>query len=486
VELAGGEARTARALDRVRRLSLPAIRVTPVLYGATVGYAVLFAVAAALHYFAFASGRLDLGDMVQAIWSTSHGHLLQVTTSTGHETVRLGAHVDPLLVLLVPLWWLWSSPLMLLVLQALAVSAGALPVYWLGRKHLATQGRAAALAAAYLVYPATQFNAYTPITGFHPVSLAVPLILFAIWFLDEGRLAPFAVFGLLAATTKEEIPLAVGCLGIWYAVRSGRRVAGLSILAAGVAATLVDFLVVIPRYSVAGSNPFASRYQEVGGTPDGIVHKAFTDPGALVHAVATGHKLAFVLLLLVPLLGLWAREPLLLLGAVPELVIDLLSSKPEQTSVGYHYTAGIIPFVIAATVLGAARLTRENTAAPYLVLTAVALVAVSTPIRFIGRDVTLTFHSPGVRAAKAHALSLIPRDASVSASNQLGAYLSTRRAISVFPGGRRASWLVVDRADSTYPDKAAYLRAVDAVEASPKWTTVYAAHGVAVLRKAGT
>jgi uncharacterized membrane protein len=463
-----------------------AVRVAWVVYGVVAAYAVLFVGAAALHYFAFATGRFDLGDMVQAIWSTAHGHFLQVMTSTGHETVRLGGHVDPFLALLVPLWWLWPSPLMLLVLQALAVAGGALPVYWLGRKHLRTEHAALAFALAFLLYPATQFNTFTPVTGFHSVSLAIPLVLFAIWFLDEGRIVPFAAFALLAATTKEEIPLAVGCLGIWYALRKGRRVAGLTIFALGVGVTLIDFLVIIPHYALPSSHPFAGRYQAVGGTPTGIVHKLLADPVALVHAVATGHKLAFILLVLGPFLGFWLREPLLLLGAVPDLAIDLLSSKPEQTSIGYHYTAGIVPFVVAASVLGASRLKRGIAAAPYLALAAVALTAVASPLRFAKQDVNLAFHSSGLRAAKAHALAMIPHDGSVSASNELGGFLSARRRVSVFPWGRRDAWLILDRGDSTYPDRAGYRLAVAQVEASPVWKVVYSSHGVDVLRKVGT
>ena len=68
----------------------------------------------------------------------------------------------------------------------------------------------------------------------------------------------------LAATTKEEIPLAIGCLGIWYAVRKGRRSAGLAIFALGLGATLVNVLVVIPHFSASGVSPFAGRYAQVG------------------------------------------------------------------------------------------------------------------------------------------------------------------------------------------------------------------------------
>jgi len=120
----------------------------------------------------------------------------------------------------------------------------------------------------------------------------------------------------LAFTTKEEIPLAVGCLGIWYAVRKGRRAFGLGVFGVGLAITLFDFLWLIPHFSPTGANLFISRYRDVGGTPGGMAHKLVTDPLAFVHAAASVHKAVYLLILLVPVLGLSLLEPLLLLGAV--------------------------------------------------------------------------------------------------------------------------------------------------------------------------
>src|SRR5919204_2637769 len=98
-------------------------------------YALVFGVAAVLDYVGFRSAGYDLGNNVQAIWNTAHGRLLETTSEYGRQFSRLGWHVDPLLVLFAPVWLIWSSPVILLVVQAAAVSAGALPVYWLGPNH---------------------------------------------------------------------------------------------------------------------------------------------------------------------------------------------------------------------------------------------------------------------------------------------------------------------------------------------------------------
>ena len=128
-----------------------------------------------------------------------------------------------------PLWWRWPD-LLLLVAQAAVVALGALPVFWLARKHLGSARAAPRLRAAYLLYPPVQ---WLVLDDFHAVALACPLLLFGFWYLDEDRPGAFAVVASLAMLTKEEIGFAVAGLGAsgmrWPA---GAR-AGLAIAAAG-------------------------------------------------------------------------------------------------------------------------------------------------------------------------------------------------------------------------------------------------------------
>lgn len=480
-ERAGIENTLAALRERMRFDQGEAAAVLRVVYAGVAAYAVLFAFAAVVHYTVFGAPRFDLGDMAQAIWNTQHGHFLETTTLSGHQHDRLGFHVDPFLLLFVPLFGIGSSPVLLLVVQALAVASGALPVFWLARKHLGSPRAGAHFAFAYLLYPATQFNAFTNEDGFHPVSFAVPLVLFALWLLDENRLVAFSVVALVAFTTKEEIPLAVGSLGLWYAVRRGHRLFGLNVFGAGIAVTLFNFLWVIPHLSPSGINPFAGRYRAVGGTPEGIAHKLVTDPLAFSHAVATGHKAFFVLLLLMPFLGLWLLEPLLLLGAVPDLAINLLSSEKAQTDVIHQYTAGIVPFVVAASIFGAARFRLKTVQLSMAVLVVVASTAILSPVFVFASDLR-ALGSPLV-SAKAHAVGMIPPRVPVSASNQLGGHLSERRYIYQFPYAVRADWIIADVNDATYPHIGDVRRSVRRYEADGTWRVVFSSHGIVVLHR---
>jgi uncharacterized membrane protein len=443
-------------------------------------YAAGFGTLAALEHRAFETGRFDLGNMTQAVWSTADGRPLDVTELGGEQISRLGAHVDPILAAFAPVWWLWPDPTLLLVVQAVALALGALPVFWLGRKHLGSDRAGALCALAYLLYPAVQWLA---LDEFHPVALACPLLLYALWYLDEDRFWAFVPFGLVAALTKEEVPLVVGALGLWYALAKRRRPAGFAVAASGAVATALSLAVVMPHFREGAEPAFYGRYNEVGGSPGGIVETALTDPLVVVEAVLERRDLLYVAELGLPLLGLFLAAPLLLVAALPELAANLLSSVSTQTSIRFHYTAPIAPFLLGASIMGAARIAPRR--GPELLLAgSLAGALLVGPLR-AGELV------PERRSAHddvaARALALVPDGVAVSSTNGLGAHLSERRRIHSFPVVRDAEWVLVDLKRASYLDR----RSAPSTAAVPlarllrdaSWTTVFEADGILVLRR---
>ena len=149
------------------------------------------------HYATFRLARYDLGNMVQAVWSTAHGRPLDVTDGlTGEQMVRLGSHVDPILGVARaaldrrPIAADSSSRCRFSRLRSgRCRSSGLLAAPRVGTA-------AALLALGYLAYP---WTAWTAVDAFHPVTLAIPLLFFAVWFLDSDRLLPFALCAILVA-----------------------------------------------------------------------------------------------------------------------------------------------------------------------------------------------------------------------------------------------------------------------------------------------
>ena len=274
--------------------------------------------------------------------------------------------------------------------------------------------------------------------------------------------------------------MAIGILALWYAARSGRRRFGLSVFALGAGLTVLDFLVVIPHF-LGKSTVFGGWYAAVGGSPTGIARMAVTHPLTLVHAVTTTHKLLYVVLLFAPFLCLWSFEPLLVLAAAPDLAINLLANRSGPTSLTYHYSAGVVPFVVAASIFGLARMRRHARRLSLYMLVAVLAIAAYSPLATAGASVRGAFAPDATQRAKAVAVSLIPAEAPVAASNRLGAQLSNRHRIMLFPQSvREARWIVADEADPFGRRSSAHRIAL--LRHDARWRLVYSSHGIFVLR----
>jgi uncharacterized membrane protein len=419
---------------------------------AAAAFASIFGTLAILRHRTFESGRFDLGNMTQAVWSTANGDVLSVTDVHGEQTLRLGSHFDPILAALAPLWWVWPSPEALLVLQAVALAAGAIPLYLLARRHL-PEWPAAAIACAYLLFPPVQ---WLTVSDFHPVALATPLLLAAWYFLDADRLWPFALFSAAAITTKEHVGLAVAGLGVWYALDRGERRTGTVIAVVAGAAALVAALVVVPSFAPAGG-AFVSRYE---------------DPSL------GWRDLGYVLRLLLPLALTPLGAAAALLPAVPELMLNAFSSTRTQTSVQTHYAATIAPALLVAAMFAVRRF-GERTG--FVVLGAAFAGAVV--LGPVGRtEIRADAHDAALRRA----VALVPDGAAVSTTNALGAHLSARERILSFPILFRADWVAIDTTRLTFMDSLRPDRSrgpVADLRRDRSWRLVFEEDGVLVFRQ---
>jgi uncharacterized membrane protein len=464
------------------------------IWGAVLGWTGVLFMVVRDAYLEFRLGRFDLGNMVQAVWSTAEGRPLDITHGqTGEQVSRLAAHVDPFLVLLAPLWLVWSSPLSLALAQVFVVSLGALPVFWLGRRHLGSERAAGLLALGYLAYP---WVATSAVGAIHPVTFAIPFLLFCIWFLDADRLLPFAICAALVMSTGELMGLPVAGLGLWYALARGKRLAGGVIAVAGAAWTFLAVYVVVRSFA-AGDSSFFGFYDHIGGSPEGVVRTLFTDPVAILAALVEGHDIVYLIWLGLPLLFLFLLSPGLALVALPQLLANTLSDFRSMSDPRYHSVAAVIPFLIAATIFGIARIgapRRTIAAAAVLTCSAMLALVVGPWGRAVGQKPLGGRESIAQARVEAlrDAIALVPDGAPVSVSNSVGAHLSARQFVYSVPVLGRAEWVVIDRGDPwvVRPDSPILtnhpeiVRALaERLERDAAWRSVFEREGVVVFRK---
>ncbi len=465
-------------------------------------WAAMFSWLSVSRHDAWWTGRFDLGNMVQAVWNTSRGEFLLATTSQGEQVSRLGSHVDPLLVVLVPFQWITDSAAPLLVVQAVAVAAGAIPAFLLGRLWLRDDRLAVAGALMWLLYAPIQ---WAVVTDLHAVTLAAPLLMLAIWAAETRRNWVLGISLFLALMGKEQVGLAVAILGVWIIVRQRRWITGAVVSVAALAWTAVSVLVIIPAAGSGLPEPFEQRFGRFGDSPSDALVGALSNPLEVITTIGGYPRLSYLVALLLPLLLLPLFAPLLAAAALPDLMLNMLADWWPNHSIEFHYAAIPSPFLVAAAMLGLAglrartrpewlaRLLRPAGAVAVVVIAASALGTVLTgPLPFFGplsqaTQARLGQYRPTAHAqALAGAAALIPGGAVVSAGNSPGGHLSARERILVFPVIGDAEWVVVDRTRPNMYDRldpVGFTAALDALRARPDFSPVYDRDGVMVFRR---
>ncbi len=309
---------------------------------------------AILRYETFKAGAFDLGNMDQVLWNTIHGRFFQFTNQAidwyGPPT-RLAIHFEPIILPLSLLYAFHADPRILLVFQTLALGSGALPVFLLTRRYIPEWPIFAALmATAYLLSPALLgLNIF----DFHPVSLATPLLLYAILALTYKHYVWFLIACVLACMCKEDIPLAVALLGILLIWKYKLPRLGTALIIGGLLWSFLAFKFIIPHfYPGVQANNYWYRYEALGSSPGAAVANLVFHPWLLFTTFFTMDRFYYLVGLARSVGFLPLLAPEWLLPALPSLAVNLLSTDPLLYSGVYHYNAAIIPFVMLSAIHG--------------------------------------------------------------------------------------------------------------------------------------
>jgi uncharacterized membrane protein len=406
--------------------------------------------------------------MDQAAWNTSQGRILERTPlyrapaeGSRYENRLLDAKLELIFIPLSTLYWLWSDPRTLLVVQTIFLAAGAVPLYGLAVDRLPHQekGRGAALpalllAAAYLLYLPLH---YVHMADFHPSALMVPLLIAAWWAMCRAKPRQYYAWLVLAMSCRIDaafVALALGVvIALWPSVAggdSGARKQGLYTVALAVGWLAFNFGVVVPLaqriYGPGAGDLVARRFGTLGEGPLAIARTVATRPAFVLAQFADRDKLQVFIDLLapagfVPLLG-----PLALLPALPVLAINLLAESTWQHSVHAHYMAPVIPFLWIAAVEGLAWLSTKRGVIRARPLARTVKLATFTVICALLVSIVLSPFPPGKGFHLANywqpstyqedlraVVALVPPGATTCVQSDLHPHLAQRRDAALYP-----------------------------------------------------
>ncbi|MBU2632403.1 DUF2079 domain-containing protein, partial [Patescibacteria group bacterium] len=418
-------------------------------------YNLYFIITTFLRHDNFYTGRFDLGNMDQVVWNTINGRIFQFTNPDGVNVMsRLSFHADFLLIFLSPLYLIWNNPKILLLIQTLAISVGAIFIYLIAKLILKNKKLALLFSFIFLLNPALQFvNLY----DFHAVAFSTTFLLAASFYLIRKNIPLMLIFLFLAGITKEQIWLIVGLFGCLLAIKSyfcKKRVNAniaigliLAFFSFSFFYYLVNFAMPLAR---GGEEHFAlSYYSEFGESPKSIIQNVILSPDKVVETVFQKEKIDYLFQIFGPLGFLSFVSPGFLIFTIPDFLIKLLSQNKQLYQIYYQYSASVTPFVFISAIYSISYLIKKmpkmhNFLVIYLLFWSLYTAYLFGPLpgaRKPNIDMYIKQQEDKLEIKKV--LSIIPNESSISASNSLGAHLMHRQNIFTAPIATESADFVV-------------------------------------------
>jgi uncharacterized membrane protein len=272
------------------------------VYGLTFVFGVLFAAIDISKYDHMLFDPNDFGLFDQVIWNSLHGHLFE-NTFFYDAPMLLGQRFSPILLALVPLYALLPNPHALAIVPPIAITLGALPLYWFARGRLGHL-IAFVVTLAYFLSPGIQSLA---LAHFYEIMIALPLLMFATFFLLDRRYVPFLICLGVALLCKEEVGFIAAGFGLYIAVVQRRASLGVSLTLVSVLWTGSLLFAVIPHfqgrsayYYIGGTNR-SQYYDYLGKNLAEVATTILTRPDIVARSLLIPDKISAVLWLLFPL-----------------------------------------------------------------------------------------------------------------------------------------------------------------------------------------
>lgn len=354
----------------------------------------------------FDYGKFDLGNMNQMVWNTLNGRFMYLTDYFGTNLPRWAmSHVDPILVLFVPLFALMPHPMLLTYAQILLILSSCFLVYKIAYLELKSKWAATFLGISFLFYPAVGY--ITAWTGFHGVSAVIPFFFGAFYVFEKmykenkfttKGIVLFWILLVLTMSGKEQLPLYVILYGLfillfrnpylhdfefnkvtkkWFKGFMGSFVTklSLSMVVIGSIWFVYAFFILIPQYAhyrVTGfdsfvvslglesstardvdlPNYFLARYDVFGDSYAQVFFNMLIRPDSVVRVFFGGDRVDNLIKTVGPMAYLPLAYPPLLALSVPDFMINYLTSADGvgTSEITNHRISMIIPVLFISTI----------------------------------------------------------------------------------------------------------------------------------------
>ncbi|MFW5739571.1 MAG: DUF2079 domain-containing protein, partial [Myxococcota bacterium] len=383
----------------------------------------------------------DLGGYESLFYNALSGHPFRCPANVvpAEDWSSLRGHAELSMYVLLPLYAISPRAETLLIMQSTLLGLAAVPLYLLAARHT-SRVTAVVIALCYLLFPSLHS---VNLFDFHMQPVAIFFILWVAYFIDARRYVLLGIALPIALGCREDIGIGL-TIGAVFLVFTGYRPVVGSIVALFSAAYF--FTIRFYIMPLAGEWWFHDIYKGLfpkgQETYFGVAKTLVTNPVFVLGTLLTEAKLIHVLRILTPVAFVPMRRVHLWWLLLPGAFFTILTTgyKPTVTPT-FQYVAHWIPYMFIAVALALASIAKTHgglRTAPVVIAMAVASLAATynwgailqrNHVEAGWGKVNLEPLTDEETQRLAHLreiVALIPRDASVGASENVVPHVSNR------------------------------------------------------------
>lgn len=379
-----------------------------------------------LKYLACWTPTFDFGIFSQMFYYMKNTLIPMSTCERDKLLCHFAVHFSPIFYLILPIYFVFPSPVTLLVCQALISASGLIPLILLCKHYKQTNLCTGLLCLCYMGVPAiTGGNLYY----LHENVFLSPLLLWLFYFAEKKNYKLSVVFAVLTMFVKEDAPIYVIIFGLYLLISKKDKKLGAILTGLGTA----YFVATVCLMKIFGEGIMSNRFDNFNksGEPTtlvGVVATAFSNPAYVISEMFENDRIMFLLQLFIPLgfLPFVTKKLSRYILLLPLVVINLLSDYEYQHSMDFQYVFGTLSFVIYLCVINSADFSQKQRTKHLLICGASSVMVFSSMYFSQIQTVKSYYDNIAEHRAMAQAIELVPKDASVSATTFLVANLSQR------------------------------------------------------------
>lgn len=377
-----------------------------------------------LRYYNFSNPNFDFGIFSNIFYYLKETLIPYSTCERDFLLSHFAVHFSPIIYLILPIYYLFSHPITLQIIQVILVFSGVIPLIKLCKHFKLNKIKTIIISTIYTFYPAISCGC---LFDFHENAFLLPLLLWTFYYFEKNKTIFYYSFLILTLLVKEDAAIYIIIFSLYQFFSRKKYTEGIITFIISTTYFLITTYIINKFGLGIMSDRFDNIIYDTGLIS--AIKTIIINPGFVLTQLLTLEKLKYLLLLFLPLsfIPFMTNKLSRYLLLLP-ILINIITNYPYSYDITFHYSFGVIAFLFYLTILNLTEINNKQLILSFsLFFTLTIYYAYLIPNFKNNINTWNSFKNEYVELEKK--LKNIPETKSVSASTFLVPHLTNRKYI---------------------------------------------------------